>query len=221
MYEDMFYIPPNEFLSLGRRFLLGGHFPVEVVCLNSSLLDQKKGWFQGLGFLGQSQLDHAAQEFGWDIDLLPGAPDDIPRAFRIVVMHHHLLPVSFTEEPIGGMQYSTVLDADRLARWLCRHRVNVLLHGHMHQPYYVMLKKPIDVRKPQSTKHVIHVIGLGSTGVNQAHRSELSNMFGIITAKSSKMKFSIYEIFPGTEEPREYWSLEVDPAQDLAISSFL
>lgn len=114
MYEDMFYLPPNEFLSLGRRFLLGGHFPVEVVCLNSSLLDQKKGWLQGLGYLGQSQLDHAAQEFGW-IDFLPGAPDDIPRPFRIVVMHHHLLPVTFAEEPIGGMQYSAVLDAERLA----------------------------------------------------------------------------------------------------------
>ncbi|MFN9488129.1 MAG: metallophosphoesterase family protein [Cyanobacteriota bacterium] len=213
MYEEMFYIPPNEFLSLGRRFLLGGHFPVEVVCLNSSLLDQKQGWFQGIGYLSQRQLDHAAQEFGWRQDRSVGVPDDSPRAFRIVVMHHHLLPVSFAEEPIGGMQYSTVLDAERLARWLCRHRVNVLLHGHMHQPYYAMLKKPIDHRNPQSIKHDIHVIGLGSTGVNQAHRGEFSNMFGIITAGSKTMKFSIYEIFPGTEEPREYWSLEVDPVQ--------
>lgn len=83
----------------------------------------------------------------------------------------------------------------------------------MHQPYYAMLKKPVDVRNPQSLKHDIHVIGLGSTGVNKTHRGEFSNMFGIITAGSKKMKFSIYEIFPGSEEPREYWSLEVDPMQ--------
>ena len=79
---------------MGRRFLLGGAVPVEIVCLNSSLLGQEPGVFQGHGFIGEDQLRHAAREVGWEANRDSGDAD-LPRAVRIAVVHHHLLPVIY------------------------------------------------------------------------------------------------------------------------------
>lgn len=208
LYENLFYIKPNEHLSLGRRFLLGGHFPLELVCLNSSLLEQKEGWFQGHGFIGERQLEQVEHAFDWHAEQRPEHAE-LPRPFRVVVMHHHLLPVTYAEEPQGGVSFSTVLDAERVARWLARHRVDVLLHGHMHQPYYATLTKPIDVKKPGGDSHTFHIIGLGSTGVERGHRGEFGNMFGVLSATAGALKVSIYEVTPGTAEQPKIWDVTV------------
>jgi 3',5'-cyclic AMP phosphodiesterase CpdA len=119
-YQHLFYLPPNEHLSCGRRFLLGLAIPVELVCLNSSLLDQKPGWYQGHGFIGQKQLDDAAVEYGWV------AEPDKPRPFRIAVLHHHLMPVIYREVPKGGVPYSVVFDAEALVQWVVNYRVDLV-----------------------------------------------------------------------------------------------
>jgi hypothetical protein len=53
-YENLFYMKPNEYISPGRRFLLGKAVPVEIVCLNSSYLTQHKDLFQGAWFPGKA-----------------------------------------------------------------------------------------------------------------------------------------------------------------------
>ena len=213
-YEKLFYIKPNEYLSIGRRFLLGGHFPLELICLNSSLLEQKSGWFQGHGFIGERQLEQVEHAFEWHTTQLDCAA--LPRPFRVVVMHHHLLPVTYAEEPKGGISFSTVLDAERVARWLARHRVDVLLHGHMHQPYYARLTKPIDVKKPDGDCHSFHIIGLGSTGVERNHRGEFGNMFGVLSATTNAVQVSIYEVTPGAAEQTKVWGVTIPlPHQEV------
>lgn len=46
-YSDFFGSEPNGFLSCGRRYLLARAIPVEVISLNSSLLQQRPKSFQG------------------------------------------------------------------------------------------------------------------------------------------------------------------------------
>lgn len=166
-YQRLFATKPNQYLSMGRRFLLGGAVPVEIVCLNSSLLQQDPGAFQGHGFIGQPQLRHAAAEAGWGVR---GADVREPRAVRIVVVHHHLLPVIDQLRPERQGHYSTPLDAEALARWLVQHRVDLVLHGHMHQPFCVEVHRGESLTTPRDEWHTFTVCGLGSSGVASDHR---------------------------------------------------
>jgi hypothetical protein len=107
-YRALYGHAPNKFLSCGRRFLVGNAVAVDVVCLNSSLLDQVQDAFQGQGFVGNEQLVDAAAQMGWD--RASGA--DTARAFRILVLHHHLVPVTFRPIPRIGYAGSVTWDAE-------------------------------------------------------------------------------------------------------------
>lgn len=203
-YRQLHYKGPNEFLSCGRRFLLGGSVAVEVACLNSSLLAQHSGLFQGHGFVGDEQLRDAAIRMGWK-STSPGAP----RAFRIVVLHHHLLPVTFREEPRLGALYSVVLDAEALCRWLARHRVDLVLHGHMHQPFASRLSRPVEVDHPEGDWHSFYVVGMGSTGVRQDHLGEVGkNVFGLLSFEGEGVDVQMHTLSPSTPS-EELWRLRV------------
>lgn len=168
-WTQLFGEPDNEFLCMGRRFLLAGAVPVEIVCLNSSLLQQEAGVFQGHGFIGDGQLHCASEGAGW---VTRGRGRDTrPRAVRIAVLHHHLLPVIHQLSPERSAQYSTPLDAERLARWVVRNRVDLVLHGHMHEPFCVEVTRGETVTTPREDWHTFTVCGLGSTGVDDSHRA--------------------------------------------------
>lgn len=193
LYGELFGISPNEYLCMGRRFLLGGAIPVEVVCLNSSLLQQTPQVFAGHGFLGENQLRHAARAAGWS----QAQDATLPRAIRIVVVHHHLLPVIHQLEPHGGNSYSTPLDAERLANWVVEHRVDLVLHGHMHEPFCVELHRGATVQSPPETWHHFAVVGLGSTGVSLEHRSSgTPNLAATLEFNSRSIDIEMFEILP-------------------------
>ncbi len=199
-YQDIFFLAPNKFLSCGRRFLLGKAIPVDVVCLNSSLLQQIPGFFQGHGFIGQEQMEEAAKEMGWN------SPDQ-PRAVRIVVLHHHLLPVTFSEEAVGNYMYSVVLDAEALARWIVQHRVDLVLHGHMHQPFCAKVTRPVELQGNVLDWHEFSVIGLGSSGVQQSHLGTVShNTFGLLTFDKTSVTVSIHSVHP-VNPSAELWKI--------------
>jgi 3',5'-cyclic AMP phosphodiesterase CpdA len=136
LYEDLYNLVPNEFISLGRRFLLSRTFSVEVASINSSLLEQSPGAFQGDGFVGDPQLNDVAAQFGWE------EGDRGPRPYGMVMLHHHVVPVTYREIPEKGRSYSVVLDAGALTRWAARYRIDLILHGHMHQPSAARLDVP-------------------------------------------------------------------------------
>jgi len=190
-YKSLFHRSPNEFMSAGRRFLLGRSIPVEIVLLNSSLLEQvsepkqeaaggpagkhRSVRFQGQGFVGDPQLEDAAKQMGWSTPRKG-------RAVRVVVLHHHLLPVPYSEAAQFGGNYSTVLDAGRLARWLVDHRVDIVLHGHQHEPFVARLSRPIMHGATVTGWHTFHVLGMGSTGVAAGKRPRNTpNVFAVLT----------------------------------------
>jgi 3',5'-cyclic AMP phosphodiesterase CpdA len=188
-YKKIYFKKPNEYLSSGRRLLLGGAIPVEIVCLNSSLLEQKENWFQGHGFVGDAQLDHAARSLGWT-----EPTDDRPRPFRILVMHHHLMPVIYRENPVGGAASSVVFDAEAVVRWVLKYRVNIVLHGHMHAPFVARVSRPLNGIPTSNRWHTFHVFGLGSSGVASAHRGDEKNMFGLLSFSGKSVTVKVLSV---------------------------
>ncbi len=201
-YQDLFFKKPNRFLSCGRRFLLGGAVPVEIAALNTSLLSQEKGFFQGHGFLGDEQLEDAAKQMGWESEAAG------PRACRIVVVHHHVIPVTFREEPKSGALYSVVLDAEALSRWLVKHRVDLVLHGHMHQSFCAQVARPVDLRRPDGRWHQFWVVGLGSTGVKGHLGEDGKNLYGTLSFNSSSIEVKLYTIDP-INPSQIHWSVTI------------
>jgi len=198
-YEELFYKQPNEYISCGRRLLIGGCIPVEIVSLNSSLLDQKEDWFQGHGFIGDPQLQHAAKEMGWNVS-------DEPKAFRILMLHHHLMPVTFRETPVGGYPYSVALDAEAVVQWVVEHRVDLVLHGHMHKSFIARVERPIG-NDPSKKWHAFHVAGLSSTGVAKSH-AEGGNAFAVLTFSHQEVLIRWFSIH-SKETSAELWNLKI------------
>lgn len=189
-YQDLFYLAPNDYMSCGRRFLLGKAIPVEIVCLNSSWLEQRRDAYQGHGFIGQKQMEDAASTMKWK------ASPDAPRAYRIVVLHHHILPTTFSMQPEANYPYSVVLDAEALVRWVVRHRVDLVLHGHMHQPFCARVSRPLDIEDPQGGWHEFYVLGMGSSGVKGDLGEVGKNVIGLLSFESGRLKVSLWSVHP-------------------------
>jgi hypothetical protein len=211
-YESLFYLRPNEYLCTGRRFLLAGSVPVEIIALNSSLLEQHKDAFQGHGFVGENQLRHAAAEMGWRANPTRG----VVRPFRIVIVHHHLLPVTYQEEAKYGQLYSVALDAEAIARWLVEHRVDLVVHGHMHQPFIAAVCRPVQPPSPGKEWHKFRVLGLGSAGVESGHLGEVKeNTFAVLDfSKHGRMTIKSFTLHP-TNPSRLLWDLTIDTSRSL------
>ena len=201
-YEDLFYIHPNEFLAAGRRMIFRQAVPVEIVALNTSLLPQKENMFQGHGFVGQDQLDFVARQMGW------GARSNEEGSLRILMLHHHVLPVTYREIPKAGEHYSVALDAEAIVRWVIKNRVKIVLHGHKHQPFHAKVTRKIQPDDSQG-EHEFWVVGLGSSGAAKAHLGEIGkNTIGVLTFSRQAVKLGVYTIDP-VNPPTEAWTLSI------------
>ncbi|MDG9672333.1 metallophosphoesterase [Hahella sp. CR1] len=201
-YKKYFYIKPNESMTSGRRFLLGNSIPVEIVMLNSVTLQQTKESFQGHGFIGNEQLDEVTKSMRFG--------DKKPRnVVRICVMHHHLIPVSFSQDAYHNAKYSTVLDAERLCRWLTKYEFDFLLHGHMHQNFCCTLERSEVTHICDKKRNRLHILSLGSTGVCASHTGESSGNWACkIIFGQDNIVFEYAKITPLNSDLTEKYSLE-------------
>ncbi len=97
------------------------HSDVYVLSLDTTLMECKsKG---GLGIVGQSQLDEATIRTQREASLT---------ALKILVIHHHLLPVEWNIKPPENYPNSQTLDSRRVIAWAQEHGFRFVLHGHQH-----------------------------------------------------------------------------------------
>jgi 3',5'-cyclic AMP phosphodiesterase CpdA len=172
-YERLFSVTPNQFLSSGRHFWLPDGQVVDIVSLNSSMLQQYPSALQGQGFLGDEQLVDAKRGMEWSTERSRA------KAFRICMLHHHIVPVLHREYPTLGVAASVVHDAGALIRWLVENEVDLVLHGHMHLPAMAKHSRALDY-PGQSHWHEIAIAALGSAGVKADHRPNVPNSYGFI-----------------------------------------
>ncbi|MBW8185505.1 metallophosphoesterase family protein [Shewanella nanhaiensis] len=205
-YSKFFDINPNKSMASGRRFLLNDTIPVEIVLLNSVTLQQTKDSFQGHGFIGSEQLTEVENRMG----LSTSKPRNVT---RICVMHHHLLPVSLTQDAYEDAKYSTVLDAERLSRWLTTHKFDFLLHGHMHQNFNCTIERGVITHEvnPNEKKNKLHVLSLGSSGVCSSHTGEANGNWACrIAFGHDKIRFHYAKISPKDANLTGEYTLEFD-----------
>ncbi len=159
-YKSVFGIAPTDTLALGRRYILNNYKGLDVIGLNSCRLEQKH--FAGYGFVSDDQLRSCITEMKWD--------EKKQRSqFRLLVLHHHVIPIVASEEITSyNASYSLTLDAAQLVYLALEFGVNLIAHGHMHQPFVAAISRAAKGAKfPQSRSIVVHATG--SAGVAKTY----------------------------------------------------
>lgn len=174
-------------LSLGRRYLLDNFVPIDIVAVNSCRLERDE--YRGYGFVGADQLTSAFESMGWTAGGEPG-----PK-LRILVLHHHVVPVVPLEEP-GAARYSLTLDAGELLYTALEHGVDLILHGHQHKPFVAGFSRYVPTEEfPLQRAITIH--GAGSVGVATNHLpAGVGNAYSILRFNHDAVTVSIRERSP-------------------------
>jgi hypothetical protein len=194
-YSELFSVPSTESMSSGRHFWLPDGQMVDIVSLNSSLLQQLPEAFQGQGFVGGEQLIEAAEGMKWSKDRSRG------RAYRICMIHHHVVPILHREHPKHGHAASVVHDAGALIRWLAENEVDLVLHGHMHLPSVVKHTSALDYPELR-VWHEVTIAALGSSGVTKDHRPNVPNSYGLIEFDREGVRIKVRTISADDAIPR-------------------
>jgi predicted phosphodiesterase len=182
-FQNVTSAKSNEYLSMGRKFLMNHQRPVDICFLNSNTVQQYRDVYQGHGFVSEAQRANAEKEMGWKGLKAFGA-------IRIVVLHHNLIPVEYSTEPTYGTSANLIYDAQATIKWCIKNNVDVVLHGHTHQRSVTKLSQ-----LHQNEMRDLWIVGLGSTGVSSSYRvPEHPNQFGVLDFSSQYVKINFYKI---------------------------
>jgi predicted phosphodiesterase len=206
-YSDFFSTVPNLYLASGRRILLARSFVIEIASLNSSYLRQTETVFQGHGYISEEQRNFVANEMLWsDQDA------DIPHPFRIVLLHHHLVPVIPEDLAKYEQHPSLVYDAGSLCSWIVKHKVNLVLHGHMHHTKVVKEARSLGLIEGNTQWHEFIIASLGTTGVDLNHNLlDRRNVYGLLDFSNKGLNLKIREInSKDTDRPVEPTIVNID-----------
>jgi len=139
---------------------------VLLVLLDSNAADQPIGFATG-----SVRSDH--------ILALDSQLDRIttPHLIRIAVVHHHVLPVSYTVgKLVGGEPFMVFHNAGNVLDMLARHRFDLVLHGHKHLAQFAR----VDFAPHTAEGYPIAVAAAGSTCLRTPNNPR-GNSFNLIT----------------------------------------
>lgn len=171
-YEKFTGVTANEYLSMGRRVILDNYVTLDIIGLNSCLLEQKK--FAGFGYVGMRQMSNAIQEMNWQ--------EVKKEHLRLVVLHHHLIPIE-SEEIIDkkNRTYSLTLDSGNLIYQFLKNNVDIVLHGHKHQPTITTISRAPQSNLDYPIERKLNVISAGSIGAKKEDLGEIGkNAYNIL-----------------------------------------
>lgn len=159
-YSSIHNLSPNEYMACGRKLLMSTGRTVEIVALNSLILQQYED-FEGHGFLSDEQLKYVAEKMQWK-------ENDQTNSVRIAIMHHHYMPTCLVEQVDVKRPSSVVYDAERLAQWLVKYNIKLLLHGHKHQSFISKIGHyNYGEEISEDAIKNIYVVGMGGTGAKK------------------------------------------------------
>ena len=185
LYRSIYKLKPNQYFVSGKKILLSSGHILEMVALNSLMLQQYPN-FDGHGYLSQEQLDYVAEQMGWN-------DGKNQNAIRIVMMHHHYLPTCYVEIMDVNRASSVVYDADRLMNWLTKFNVKLLLHGHKHKSFAAQVSYPKEPGQNNITTDELHqvvIAGMGGTGAKDA-----DNKLATISFNNDEMIIQFYRLY--------------------------
>lgn len=198
-YSDFYYKihnkTPNEYFACGRKYLTACGRTVEIVALNSVMLQQYIN-FEGQGYLSKDQLDYVAEQMGWK-------KGEKSATIRIAVMHHHYLPTCYVEDINPRKPGSVVYDANQLMTWLNDYNVRILLHGHKHVPFSAAVETSCESenRIDFSNGKFVYIVGMGSTCVPCSS----GNVYGEIRFQRDEINIVFHKLSWDGSEPDQLW----------------
>jgi hypothetical protein len=190
---------PADSLAMGRRFLLSNFMPVDVVAVNSSRLESRH--FAGYGFVSRTQMLDAFKAMGWQAE-----PEKGPK-LRILVLHHHVVPVIPIEEISDPDQrYSLTLDAAELLLTALEYGVDLVVHGHMHQPFAASYGR-IGRNERISASRRLAIQAAGSSGVAHDYIPENfgRNSYCIYEVHETELRVVIRASSEDVSDFGDYW----------------
>lgn len=136
---------------------LPGHERIRFVGMNSCLIESKE--HAGIGAVGDELLS----------DFLATSSAEGPFTTTVLCLHHHLLPVSYEDLEYEHMKRSSVtLDAKAVLEIAQRAGVELILHGHQHQPNFAVYGSLNPVHPTEGPGSLMWVVGAGSAGAIEA-----------------------------------------------------
>ena len=202
-YKSIYYISPNNYFAVGRKLLLKCGITVEIVALNSNMLQQYNN-FEGHGYISEKQMEYIEKEMHWD--------DTSTSAIRIVVMHHHYLPACLEEEIDEKKASSTVYDANRFMEWIVKNNVKVVLHGHKHNKFIAKVsylkRNNLEINIDEDF-HDVLVVGMGGTGIKTAE-----NIFSLISFRKNEAEINFYKIYADKSKSGEHMQRIIIPIKE-------
>ncbi|WP_192385144.1 metallophosphoesterase family protein [Mesorhizobium silamurunense] len=170
----------RETLNYVRRVQLGD-VDVLIGVLNSCTIVQTE-WSE-YGYIGDSGVD-ALRELGAERIDRP--------TYKIMALHHHLLPVT-TVATLNKKGITLSVDAPRILDAAQEAGVQLAVHGHEHMPRVVKYDNQPLVGAPQQP--VIYVVSNGSTGVSPVRRpGNERNTYCIFRLNEKEMHLTMREL---------------------------
>ncbi len=116
-----------------------------------------------------------------------------PEAFRIFILHHHILPFADphwksstdTHELSDKADPTTVGNSARLQHWLTEMGFHVVLHGHKHQAHG---RADRLWRRQHTDGQQLVVVGAGSASVEREHVTPEPHTYNVISALRSTVR---------------------------------
>ena len=127
---------------------------VRLIGVNSALLESKED--AGIGMVHEDILRKVFSEAG-----------SAPGALTVLCLHHHLLPVAHVERDYQRTKRTSVtLDAKAILGVCAENKVQLVLHGHQHQPALACYSA-VDPLRENSSSPFIWISGAGSAGLDR------------------------------------------------------
>lgn len=169
----------NEFLIGGRK--------VAIFALNSCRVESRET--AGIGYVGTAQMQLIEDFVRLNPDL----------RYKIALLHHHLLPVNFTESYSSNQKnVSMLLDAEALMQNLISCGIQTVLHGHQHQPYFAQIHRFIPCGVAGNEHGIdgcLNIIGGGSVGTDQAHLNSIGrNTYQLLSFEGSDDNIGLHVV---------------------------
>jgi len=144
-----------------------GSRKLRILELNSTTVEGKAA--PGIGYVSSAALDRAGELLQGDDRL--NRTEQIKQVITWIVVHHHVFPAtSAMQEDAGRKNISVMANADELLYFASRWNVDLILHGHEHQPSVtVACRWPVN--RPDELVSPVTVIGVGSIGVHSNYLS--------------------------------------------------
>ena len=163
-----------------------------MIGLDSNILQQQEGRFVGQGFVGQHQLSYIYTQ----MELLKNY--DV-YSYRILVLHHHIMPAWYQENPEKDHSYSVLLDSGRLQEFIKKYRVKLVIHGHNHENLFTKITIPASKHSGEDD-YTYHIIGIGSAGAKDVSPAN-PNVIGLLSfEKRGMVKYINIPISPNGQD---------------------